>query len=659
MSTDELDDIHSILETTEELTPSATPSREHTNTPTEERAGNEELLSENPWDEEVEVPDEEIPDEEVPDEGAEQSAAKYTVENPLNEGNAYVAAGDQAQLHHYTTYHNVTNRYDHLQIILGSKQSGMEEQEDIFQDIRDLLKQTLALARQSSVVPLQETRSGDAPLPITHDEFSHWFYGLDEYEQCYAQAAALLHGASADEVSKRADELYLLHRVQQDNTPSSIAHSSEALPEELRSSLLSHHNKSSRDLQLKTFTTTQRVDGVERLYWRDVQADGTSSFHFQFLDFLAGEYLSKGLHGQVLLKRVQAWTQENNAEQFRCITRAFGVFLWHQSRKALQRQAAEWAKRLSVTRWQRTAILLDAAYEIDMIKYPEHEHDENASPTLQLLSEWVRRTQAMATKTDAYLGCAAANAYALIGKRKLEIALSGLEQLLQISSENLFEVEKLQAAVASAYFTLSWSGDIRHVLCHLSSAAEQSLLQSTPPKTARLHRRYRLQCQLRLRVSLDAFLFIALDSLSSPVLRQAAAYQESLPDLLSFAERQKRDIVLAGVLTTDETHWFYWREEVIKLLSAALIEKSSQDSAFDLLARWADALLHMEDVSSPRGNLLITSFQSLLVDLCRMLDRWCLELKRQSRQSPALLLYKRRLAIWSKKKDAFGKLFKK
>ncbi len=663
MFTEKLDDTRSTPEAAEELALAGEepePLIEYTNTFTEERTENEESHPENPWDEEEEVPDEEIPDEEVPDEGDESLDVKYAVENAPSNGNAYVAAGDQAQLHQHTIYHTVTNRYDHLQIILDSKRPGMEEQEDMFRDVRDLLKQTLAQARQSSVVTRQNAKPEDAPLPKTHDEFSRWFYEqLDEYEQCYAQAAALLHGTSADEVSKRADELYLLYRVQQNNTTSPTTSSSEALPEELRSSLLSHHNRSSKDLQGKTYTTTQRVEGVERLYWRDVQVDGSSSFHLQFLDFLAGEYLSKGLQGQVFLKQVQAWAQENNAEQFRCVTRALGVFFWHQSRMALRQQATEWARKPGVVRWQRTAILLDAAYEINVIKYPEHEHDETASPTLQILSEWVGRTQAMATKTDVYLGCAAADAYALIGRRKLEIALSGLEQLLQIASENFLEIEKLQAAVVSAYFSLSWSGDIRRVLRHLCSAAEQSLLQHTPGKMAHLRRRYRLQCQLRLNVSLNAFLFIALDSLSGPVIRRAATYQEPLPNLLSVAERQKRDVILAGVLVANETQQFSWRNEVIALLSAAIIEKSSQESAFDLLAHWANALLRMEDASSSQGSSLIASFQTFLVDLCGMLGRRCLELNRHDRRSPALLLYKRRLAIWSKKNDAFGKLFQK
>ncbi|MBO0792463.1 MAG: hypothetical protein J2P36_16160 [Ktedonobacteraceae bacterium] len=652
MSPDEHGDARSQPQLVNGSVPPAIPSEGQTNASVDE-GEHEEEEDEDLWNEK-EVPEEEVPEAEVSDEHDELSTAKYAIENPLSNGNAYVAAGDYAQMHNYTTYHNITHRYDHLQIVLDSKQNTPEDQDTDVRDIHDVLKQVLAFARQSSITPMQKASPEEAPLPTTHDGFSEWFYGLDEYEQCYAQAAALLHGVSAYEVSKRADELYLLHRVPQNGTPPPTAYAPEILPEELRSSLLTFHNRSSRALHIKTLTITQRVEGVERLYWRDVQSNGISPFHFQFLDFLAGEYLSKGLYGQAFFKQVQMWSQESSVERSMCIASALGVFLWHQNRSELRRQATDWAKRPNTARWQRTAFLLDAAYEIDVIKYPEHEGDENASPTLQLLAEWVERTQKMATKTDVYLGCAAANVYALIGKRKREVALAGLERLLQISSENLLEIEQLQAAVVSAYFALSLSGDIHRVLHSLSSLGEQSLLQHTPPNTMRLRRQHRLQCQLQLKVCLDAFLFIAFDSLSRAAVPLAAAYQEPLPASLSLAERHKRDIILAGILADDETTW---HEEVIKLVSAAITEKSSRNSVFDLLERWAHTLLQIQQGSSSQVNQLIASFQRFLVDVGRTLHTWCLDLKHQRRQSPAPHLYKRQLARWSKKKDAFGKLF--
>lgn len=119
--------------------------------------------------------------------------------------------------------------------------------------------------------------------------------------------------------------------------------------------------------------------------------------------------------------------------------------------------------------------------------------------------DWVGRTQKMESKADVYRGCAAATTYALIGKRQLEVALTGLAQLLLISVTDLIETEKLLAAIISAYLTLSWSSNISQILSHLVSIAKQSLLQQTWPEKASARRIYRVQCKLRLKVSLDAF----------------------------------------------------------------------------------------------------------------------------------------------------------
>lgn len=171
MSTDEHDDMQSApAAPAEEAVPSA--SAKHINIPAVEEEEDKEPLPKNPWDEEIEVPEEEIPEEEVPDEKDEPPTTKYNIENTPSNGDVYAATGDQAQLHHHTTYHTVTNCYDHLQIILGSQQVLPEKQEENFHNISDLLKQALALARQNSVVPPRKSRPEDAPLPTTHDEFN-------------------------------------------------------------------------------------------------------------------------------------------------------------------------------------------------------------------------------------------------------------------------------------------------------------------------------------------------------------------------------------------------------------------------------------------------------------------------------------------------------
>jgi hypothetical protein len=606
-------------------------------------------------DEEVpdeEAPNEETPDEEPPDESEEYVTATYNIENTPGKGSAYAAVGNYAQLHH----HHVTNRYDHLKIILESKQSVHDELADGFRSIGDLMQQALAQVQQSKIVPQPKDEEENTPLPDTHHALSKWFYDLDEYEQCYVQAVAILHGSAASDISQYADEFYLLHRQQQQ---ASNPAPQTLLSEELQASLLSLHNRSRRGLQAKTFTTTQRVDGIERLYWRDVEADGSSSFHLQVLDFLAGEYQSKGRHGKDALEKLGTWAQINNAERFQCIARALGVFLWHQNKNALWQRANEWAaQRPSVMRWQRTAILLNAAHECDLLMYPEHAYNQGTSPTLQILVKWEVCAQKMASKADVYRGCAAANTYALIGKRQPDIALAGLAQLLLLEAENLVEIDKLQAAVVSAYFTLSRSGHTYQTLCHLGTTAEQALLQPARPATARSRRIYRLQCQLLLKASLDAFFFIALDSSSNATLQYAANYQHSGASSPSSQEEQQYDRILAGILMTDTTSPFCWRQEVVQILSIAIIERSSHASAFGLLFRWAYALSEMKDISSVQGKQLIASFQAFLVDLGHTLKRKSLNLQQQKRLSPAFQLYTKQLALWSQQKNTTARLFR-
>ncbi len=220
--------------------------------------------------------------------------------------------------------------------------------------------------------------------------------------------------------------------------------------------------------------------------------------------------------------------------------------------------------------------------------------------------------------------------------------------------EQPVEIEKLQAAIASAYFALGWTGDLRCVLRHLATLAEQAVLQHSPPKTLSQRRQYRHQCQRRLKVCLDAFLFLAFDSSSNVVVWRAETYQEPLTSLPSLEERQRRDILLAGVLKADDMHW---RKEVITLVSAAMFDRNSRDSAFTLLSRWTDTVLKLQDASSTQASFLMTSFQAFLVDVGLKLDHWCLDIAKENRQSPTSLAYQHRLERWSKKKGTFGTLF--
>jgi hypothetical protein len=198
MSISEHDVVQPASTTTTLATPTTAPSLDERNTPaaTEEESHkapsehseskeanipDKEILKETEEvpDEEIpdeEAPDEETPDEEAPEESEEGVTATYNIKNTPDNGHAYAAVGNYAQLHH----HHVTNRYDHLQIIMESKQSVHDELADGFRDIGDLIQQALAQVQQSKIVPQpQDEGEENTLLPATHHALSTWFYKLD------------------------------------------------------------------------------------------------------------------------------------------------------------------------------------------------------------------------------------------------------------------------------------------------------------------------------------------------------------------------------------------------------------------------------------------------------------------------------------------------
>ena|SRR5579884_2568485 len=213
MSTNQYEAISASSEHVEEAAENTTSQSAQAQAFIQEEEQHEAVTAEDAWIEEVfpdeEVVDEEIPDEEMPDEEEGLSKTNYHIENATSEP-VQVVAGDHAQMHNQTTYNTITNRFDHLQIVLEAKNRGQEDADAAFRDIRDirdLFEQALALTLQNSPIPTQKTAPEERPLPTTRDAFSDWFYHLDDYEQAYVQAAALLHGASAYEISQRADAL--------------------------------------------------------------------------------------------------------------------------------------------------------------------------------------------------------------------------------------------------------------------------------------------------------------------------------------------------------------------------------------------------------------------------------------------------------------------
>jgi hypothetical protein len=613
-------------------------------------ASDEECVDEQP-------PLEDYPEEETPDEEEEPPGAKYRVGNAGGSGGAFAAVGDHARM--------VNINYI-LQVTREAGQ-GMEEQvvpdrqEDGFQgDLYQLIASALASTRRSEMFPVHASPGGGAssgePASAkvvsqwTDEEIAGWYYALQGYEQCYVQAVAALHGAVASEISRRADGLYVLFKMEQEHheAPSQQADQAPARTAIQVSLPPSLHDRASAILYQRTHTFTQRVDGVERLFWSDVDTYGQSVFGLRFLDFLARELLSKGEHGRVFLERLEHWSFEGQEECRLFAARALGIFLWRQDVAALCQKAAKWAKNRSLSGWRRTAMLLNGAYDIDCLNQRGREKP-GTSCVLALLQIWRERGQklsATSSQADMFVRCAAAHTYELMGKHAPQIAMQGLEQLMLSISPEAKQAQLLVASVVSAYVSLSWSGHLEAVLGYLAQIAEQVLRQPNRPATFRQRLTYQQQCKVKLEVALDTFFFIAATALAegAPVDPQASEQPLARPTV--FPDRPGRDVILAGLIAPGA---HCWSEPLVVLLAAAIMEKKRRyrSPAFDLLREWMRTVPQESDDEGEALSLL--AFRQFLLRLDATLELWYRDLKeRGSTQLPAHLLYRKQLQRWAK-----------
>jgi hypothetical protein len=525
----------------------------------------------------------------------------------------------------------------------------------------ELISENLKFERQSTTFFTgSESKDGATKPPGTEEEFSQWYYGLDEYEQYYVQTAAVLHGAPAHEVSKRADSFYKLIREQVERRESSLR--AESQPGNQREAQQRDSSRftdpllrriPSRELRLRTHTITRRVNGVERLYWRDVDQYGLSTFGLQLLDFLSTEFISRGEHGQISLDVLKQWSEESSNEVSWKAAHSYGVVLWCHDADLLGQIAENWAKVRSFRSRRRTAELLDGAYEIDRVKNEEKVDGERTpSIVLRLLDEWVDRVHADfsvenmngATNVAINLGCAVASTYGLIGKRWPEIALNGLEHLLQFpQSESNDDTRIIFAAGVSSYVTLTWSGRIRIVLEHLAASAEQLSLRRSLPRKSEERQKYRRQREVRLNATFEAFFLIAAAALPEIRDNHTASYSltEPLPPHPAIPDPDGRDVLLAGLLSAVDV-----RESLTTLLCAAIVEKKSRP-AFGLLRFWAEAVLELRGTQDREAEEIYLSFRQFIVNLGITVARWCLDLEQQGFRSPqAVDVYKNRLEQW-------------
>ncbi len=525
--------------------------------------------------------------------------------------------------------------------------------------IGELISKILKLERQGTAFfPGRESTAGSTKLPESEEEFSEWYYRLSDYEQCYVQVAAVLHGAPAHEVSKRADSLYKRLCEHIANLESSLSSGSQ--PADGRETQQRGTSRFSdtflrkmpgRELRVKTHTITRRIDGVERLYWQDVDSHGLSTFGLHLLAFLSGEFISRGEHGQISLKVLEDWSKESSDEISWKAARSYGVVLWCHNTDRLGSIAEEWAKADSLRSRRRTAELLDGAFEIERLKADKDNNERASSVVLRLMDDWVNRVHAEFGKANTStsiastnLGCAVASAYGWIGKRSPKIALDGLERLLKLpQSRSTGETRRIFAAGVSTYVTLTWSGHVRYVLERLASSAERLSHQRNLPRKTEERQQYRRQREVRLNATLEAFFLIAAASLTELRDNNTVSYSltEPFPPYPAIPDPYGRDMLLMGLLSASDV-----RGNITTLLCAGIVEKKSKP-AFEFLRHWADIVLKMRRGQEGEAEEIYLSFRQFIVNLGKTVNEWCLDLEKQGFRSPqAIDVYKNRLEQW-------------
>jgi hypothetical protein len=480
-------------------------------------------------------------------------------------------------------------------------------------------------------------------------QISDWYYGqLDEYEQCYVQAVAILHGAQAQEIYKRTDALYRVVQaekhipIQQATSPQD--QSFEATMQEYQSFIFPR--KPRLILQKKTSTTTRRVNSAERLFWEDVDSNGQSIFGAHVLTFLSKEFLSKGEHWEHFLATIEDWSIQRGECSWRA-ARALGVILWHQDVAQLRRQAEAWAKKNTIKGRRQAASLLDGAREIESITQHEVTGESQLSFVLYLLDEWTRRLQEDATKTTISVGCAAANTYGFIGKKSLDIqsALHGVDALLTFKqAEVRSDTRALFAAGVAAYVNLTWAGHLRVVLEYLSAVVEELVHHWQLPKSLQERHSYRLRLETRLNATFEAFFLVT--AAVSPKEQSAVPdlYTQPLSEQIAVPDPEKRDIVLVAILTRDPM-----QISVCRLFCAAIISNSGQSRklAFELLYQWAEIVIALHNATDPSSKMLYQIFVQFMVELGKTIDEWCRDLARRGYRSlSSYKVYTHKLQQW-------------
>nr|BBH86386.1 hypothetical protein KTC_11370 [Thermosporothrix sp. COM3] len=556
---------------------------------------------------------------------------KYRTEIESQEGHIFTTVGDN---HHVT----INNYYQ----IIRQVERAINEPTEIRNDSTDdFFVENLADARQNA--PLFDTpvMAGSPELPENEQKISQWYYSLSEYERCYVQVTAFLHGATTHEITKRTDQFYtaLSVSIEEQDT----AEQKQALP--FRSPA---HNIPASELRQRTHTITRRIKGSECLFWQDVDAYGMSLFRLRTLKFLANELISKGSLGEYVLRLLQQLAEENTPNDWRA-AQTLGVLFWLQDISRLQTLAQTWGKQKTLRSRKRAASLLYGAFIMEQaypIITPTAEKTE--PDVFPVINAWVKQIHNNTlSQVNTNLGCALIQTYGLIGREDPHLALKHLNDLLQFPlCEDTKEIRTIFRMGTTTYVSLTWSRHLRAVLASLATWAEKLVHHHAVPQAIQKRRLYRQQRQLQLRMIFEAFFLIVQAVQPENQIPIPDAYLQPLPRLtITVPDPAQRDVLLTAIMTDDPL-----RAHLLTLLSAAILV-FNRKPVFEIIDSWlqAVALLQREDETVP----FYQAFHRFLVDLYQQVALWSQDLLKQGyRPLPIDEIFTQRLQqLANKRKD--------
>jgi hypothetical protein len=569
-----------------------------------------------------------------------------------------IAIGDGASIHHHhqdgvpyeqvfrsyeqvlksqqSQIDSITKAYDALLKNMNTSDKSAKGESKLFESLRYKREQVVT---ENEVVSAAASIDDVIELPKTLEDLEEWYDGLSDYEQCFVQAVSVLHGAPLLDVSDAAGKLY------QPPHQSSSAPQEETISQASTPSSSASRRSLRREMFKHTRVTTRRVNYVERTFWRTTDLEEQQAFTLRMLRFYADEFAIS--YGETRFSdTLRDWAESMRGECSRKAARSLGIVLYHQSADELWRTANAWAES-NAGGWQLAAAALNGAYDIHKLEDEKGADDTRKSPIFRLLNQWVDRAQ---DARNPRVGCAAANAYGLIGQKAPDPAFNGLESLLcfpESAAGTDWESISLGVWVESVsnYVGLAWSGYIREVLSHLASYAEKLIFQRQRPERESEREAYRRRCKLNLEAIFDIFFPIALSSLIGARDDISVSYSltEPLPEQPEVPDEQGRDTLLAGILTESEPYWYNC---IATLLCAAIFAGKVSVVSF-FMRQWAEVVL--KDCSSDKEQLE-TAYLNFVKHVGNMIYKWQSDLKTMRLGPPlAFGAFTHNLRLWQRK----------